>query len=192
MHLVLTLPPGVGGRPPRDAAVGSRTLSRPSRAAPLLAYGITPLGQVAVPEFLDVTAGIVAINSSAEVAATGSSGSSGEAYFLNTNGQATWLRHSRAPRSRGDRGERLGRGRRQVFNSRRWEADAIREAVLYNSQGQATGLGNLGGSSQATGINGSGQVVGDSATWTAYNSPTHAFLYNQSGPPIDLGRWAGP
>jgi probable HAF family extracellular repeat protein len=148
----------------------------------LLAYGITPLGQVALPAFVDVTQGIVAINSAAEVAATGLSGNSSEAYFLNNNGQTTWLTPlqggaSTTATALNASGEVVG------FSSTNgggggMGGSAINEAVLYSGQGQPTDLGNLGGTSQATGINDSGQVVGYSATGTAYNSPTHAFLYS--------------
>ena len=161
----------------------------------LLAYSLTPLGQVALPEILDVTQGIVAINSAAEVAATGLSGNSSEAYFLNNNGQTTLLAPLQGDSSTtataiNETGEVVG------YSS---TSDGLGgmggstndEAVLYSSKGQATDLGNLGGTSQATGIDDSRQVVGYSATGSSFNSPTHAFLYNRGGPLIDLGTLGG-
>jgi len=159
----------------------------------LLAYTIDSFGGVISPGF-DVTRGRVAINSAAEVAATGQSGNMLEAYFLNNNGQTTWL----PPLQGGTSSSAMA-----VNNSKEvagystgvvpggFGGSTVNEAVLYNTQGQPTDIGNLGGTSQATGLNDSGQVVGDSTTGTAFNSPTHAFLYNKSGPPIDLGTLGG-
>ncbi len=67
------------------------------------------------------------------------------------------------------------------------------DAVLWSQGGLPQNLGTLPGgtSSEATGINGSGVIVGDSTITTNPNSPTHAFLLNPGGVPQDLGTLEG-
>ncbi len=48
-----------------------------------------------------------------------------------------------------------------------------------------------GSSSEATGINDSGQIVGYSTTTTSFDSPTHAFLLNRGSQMKDLGTLGG-
>jgi probable HAF family extracellular repeat protein len=179
-------------RRPRRAPVQLESLERRD----LLAYTITSLGQVEIPSFSSVDQGIVAINSSVDVAATtgGSPGSSSEAFYLNTNGQTTSL-PPLSGYSSSTATDVNASGQVSGYSSKNnglGFGSTINEAVLYNSQGQATDLGNLGGnSSQATGINDSGQVVGSSTTSTAGGAPTHSFLYNGGGKLIDLGTLGG-
>ena len=64
------------------------------------------------------------------------------------------------------------------------------QAVSYN-QGRGEQLGTLGGIvSTATGINNSGEIVGSSEA-AAAGSPTHAVIFDGSGPPQDLGTLGG-
>jgi probable HAF family extracellular repeat protein len=59
-------------------------------------------------------------------------------------------------------------------------------AFLWTQAGGMVDLGTLGGShSYATAVNGSGQVVGHSAT--ANGTRMHAFVWTQAGGMIDLG-----
>ena len=145
-------PRRAGGRPPSGAIVAIQLESLERRA--LLAYTITSLGQVFVSPFYSGQ-GIVAINASVDVAATGGSpGSSPEAYYLNSNGQTISLPplsgySSSTATDVNASGQVSGYSSK---NSGGGIGTTINEAVLYNSQGQATDLGNLGDTSQATGI----------------------------------------
>ena len=185
------------GRAARARRRGLRTAPELLEGRLLLTYSLTSLGKVALPPWTnEVTQGVVAINSTGEVAATSYSGSISEAYLLDNNGRTTWLTPLSGDSSSGamainDLGEVAGYSLKSLQGGTGGSSMST-EAVLYDVQGQPTDLGNLGGNlGQATALNDSGQVVGYGTTSTASGAPDHAFLYNKRGPLIDLGTLGG-
>ena len=168
--------PGAGrvrGRSPGPERLEARACSRPS---PTWARLDTIWG-----------AGVTGINTTADVAGTGGSLDTLEAFYLDHNG----VKHAIAPLAGyseslatgvNDLGEVVG------YSQKTSSSLSAQEAFLY-SQGTVTGLGTLGGkNSEANGISSnSGQVVGSSGT---SSGATHAFL-DKNGTMTDLGTLGG-